>query len=374
MNEKPSMPSATPARNLALDVFRGLTLALMIVVNTPGSWSAIYGPLAHAPWHGFTPTDLVFPSFLFVVGGALCLNMGKLAALDHGRFLRTVCRRGALIFLCGYLLYWFPFLTPEFTLIPVGTTRIMGVLQRIGICYTCAALIVRYGGIRGAVAFSVLALPACWWILWHFGDYTLAGNAARKLDLAVLGAAHMYGGEGIPFDPEGILGTPPAIVNVLAGYLAMAWLGRKGRTPAAVGALLAAGAACLLLALAWDRLLPINKKLWTGSFVACTVGWDLVILGLLAWIIDIGGARAGLPFFQAFGKNALFIYLLSSVAVTVLALLRVDGTPLYTWLYGHVFLPLAEPRLASLLFAVAYMLACWLVAWAMDRRRIHIRL
>ncbi|WBS05223.1 DUF5009 domain-containing protein [Pseudoduganella sp. SL102] len=367
-------PSSPPSRNLALDVLRGLTLALMIIVNTPGSWSTLYAPLAHAAWHGFTPTDLVFPTFLFVVGGALRLNMKKLAALDNAAFLRTVARRGALIFLCGFLLYWFPFFTADFTPEPIGTTRIMGVLQRIGICYFCAAVIVRLGGIRGALGFGAAALLGYWWLLWQFGDYTLAGNAVRALDLAVLGAPHMYGGDGIPFDPEGILSTLPAIVNVLAGYLAVAWLGHRGRTMAAVGGLAAAGAACLLLAYGWDTLLPINKKLWTSSYVLCTVGWDLLVLAVLVWAVDIGGLRAGLPFFEAFGKNTLFIYLLSSVGATVLALVRVGGTSLHGWLYEKVFLSWADPYFASLCFAVAYMLACWLAAWALDRRRIYIKL
>jgi len=370
----PSTLSRHPARNLALDVFRGLTLALMIVVNTPGSWSTIYAPLAHAPWHGFTLTDLVFPSFLFVVGGALRLSMRKFAGQGDAAFLKTVLRRGALIFLCGFLLYWFPFFRPDGTLAPFGTTRIMGVLQRIGLCYLCAAIVVRYGGIRGALAFAVAALLGYWWILWHFGDYTLAGNAARAVDLAILGAPHMYGGDGIPFDPEGILSTLPAIVNVLAGYLAIAWLEHRGRTVAAVAALLAAGGACLLVAWGWDAALPINKKLWTSAYVLCTIGWDLLILAALVAAIDLGGLRAGLPFFEIFGKNTLFIYLLSSVAVTVLARVRVAGTSLYEWLYHTVFLSWANPYLASLLFALAYMLACWLVAWAMDRRQLYVKL
>jgi predicted acyltransferase len=368
------MPPATTSRNLALDVFRGLTLALMIIVNTPGSWGAQYGPLEHAAWHGFTLTDLVFPSFLFVVGGALCLSIKKFAGQTDAVFLRTVFRRGALIFLCGFLLYWFPFFKADGSFMPFATTRIMGVLQRIGLCYFFAALIVRYGGVRGALAFSIAALLGYWWILWHFGDYTLAGNAARALDLVVLGAPHMYSGDGIPFDPEGILSTLPSIVNVLAGYLAIAWLQRRGRTTEAVMALLGAGAACLLLAYGWDALLPVNKKLWTSSYVLCTVGWDLVILAVLVWAIDLHGLRAGLPFFEVFGKNTLFIYLLSSVAVTVLARLHVGGTSLYQWLFQTVFLSWADPYLASLLFAVAYMLACWLVAYAMDRRGIYVKL
>ncbi|TWI69826.1 putative acyltransferase [Pseudoduganella lurida] len=362
------------SRNLALDVFRGLTLALMIIVNTPGSWGTQYAPLEHAGWHGFTLTDLVFPSFLFVVGGALALSMRKFAGQTDAQFLRTVFRRGALIFLCGFLLYWFPFFKADGSFMPFATTRIMGVLQRIGLCYVLAAVIVRFGGVRGAVVAAVAVLLAYWWLLWQFGDYSLPGNAARAVDLAVLGAPHMYGGDGMPFDPEGILSTLPAIANVLAGYLAIAWLQRQGRTTGSVVRMLAAGALCLLVAYAWDAALPINKKLWTGSYVACTVGWDLVILATLVWLIDLKGLRAGLPFFEVFGKNTLFIYLLSSVAVTVLARLHVGGTSLYQWLFQTVFLSWADPYLASLLFAVAYMLACWLVAYAMDRQRIYVKL
>lgn len=370
----PPMSPSPAARNLALDVFRGLTLALMIVVNTPGSWGKSYAPLVHAPWHGFTLTDLVFPSFLFVVGGALQLSMKKLGALDTPRFLATVSRRAALIFLCGFLLYWFPFVAPDGAPMPFETTRVMGVLQRIALCYLAAALVVRVGGVRAALACSVALLLGYWWILLQFGDLTLAGNAVRKLDLAVLGAAHLYDGDGIPFDPEGILSTLPAIVNVLAGYLALAWLAHKGRTVAALAALVGAGAACLLLAAGWESVFPINKKLWTSTYVLCSVGWDLLVLALLVWAIDLRGLRTGTGFFVVFGKNTLFIYILSGVAVVALVRLQAGRTSLYGFLHQRLFLSWADPYLASLLFALAYMLACWVVAYAMDRRGIYIRL
>jgi predicted acyltransferase len=364
------MSNSASQRYLALDVFRGLTLALMIIVNTPGGESS-YGPLEHAVWHGFTLTDLVFPSFLFVVGAAMSLSMKKFAVHDEAYFLKTVIKRGLLIFLCGYLLYWFPFFTPDFALAPFANTRVMGVLQRIGLCYLFAALIVRYTGLRGAAIFSVVALLGYWWLLASFGDYTLSGNAVLKLDLAVLGAPHMYHGEGVPFDPEGILSTLPSIVNVLAGYAAAVWLQRSQRR---LAPLVVAGAACLVLAYGWDALLPINKKLWTGSFVVCTVGWDLIILAVLVGLIDMAGLRFGTYFFEVFGKNTLFIYLLADVAVIVLARLHVDGVMLYRWLYQVLFLSWASPYNASLLFAVAYMLACWLVAYAMDQKKIYIKL
>ena len=368
------MPPATISRNLSIDVLRGLTLALMIVVNTPGSWGAQYAPLVHAPWHGYTLTDLVFPSFLFVVGCALRLSMKKLGSMDDARFLRTVFQRGVLIFLCGFFLYWFPFFTPEGRFIPFADVRIMGVLQRIGLCYLAAALIVRYGGVRGALVASALLLTGYWWILAQFGDHTLAGNAVRTLDLAVLGAPHMYAGDGIPFDPEGILSTLPAIVNVLGGYLAVAWIERRGRSLRTVAALLAAGAACVLLAHGWDASFPINKKLWTSSYVLASIGWNLALLAVLVWAIDMRGLRAGTRFFDVFGKNTLFIYMLSTVGVVALVRLRVGDMSLYGWLYGQAILPWTDPYLASFLFALGYMLACWSVAYAMDRRGIYIKL
>jgi predicted acyltransferase len=370
--------SRTSTRNVSLDVLRGLTLALMIVVNTPGSWVALYAPLAHAAWHGYTPTDLVFPTFLFVVGAALRLSENKFAGVGEPRFLWTVFKRGALIFLCGYLLYWFPFVNDDFGLIPIGGTRIMGVLQRIGLCYLFAALVVRHGGVRGAIGFGVAALLAYWWLLWSFGDTTLPGNAPRAVDLAVLGPAHMYRGEGIAFDPEGILSTLPAIVNVLAGYVALAWLDARGRTTCALRRMAAAAGACLFVASVWDLALPINKKLWTSSYVMLSVGYDLLLLAVLVWLIDIRrqGREHGalVHVFVVFGRNPLFIYLLSGAASTMLWRLQVHGVPLYGWLYRELCLSWAPPKLASLMFATVFMLACWLVAYGMDRRGIYVRL
>jgi len=367
------LPTTAP-RNLSIDVLRGLTLALMIVVNTPGSWGMQYAPLVHAPWHGYSLTDLVFPSFLFVVGCALRLSMKKLGGMDDARFLRTVFRRGLLIFLCGFLLYWFPFFTPDGRFIPFDTVRVMGVLQRIGLCYLLAALVVRYGGVRGALVASAALLLGYWWMLWQFGDYTLAGNAVRTLDLALLGASHMYTGDGIPFDPEGILSTLPSVVNVLGGYLAVAWIEREGPNLRMVALMLAAGAGCVLLAHGWDAALPINKKLWTSTYVVASIGWNLVLLAVLVWAIDMRGLRAGTYFFDVFGKNTLFIYMLSTVGAVALARLRVDGKSLHQWLYQDVILPWTDPYLASFLFALGYMLACWIVAYAMDKRRIYVKL
>lgn len=357
----------------ALDVLRGLTVALMIVANTPGDWSTVYAPLLHAGWHGFTPTDLIFPSFLFAVGNALSFALGKYEHLGHGAVLAGLLRRSALIFVLGFLLNWFPFLSidgaGQFAWSPLSQVRIPGVLQRIALCYLAAALVLHYWQARGALVFCVIALLGYWAMLVWLGDDSLHGNAPRQLDLLLLGAPHLYHGEGIAFDPEGILGTLPATVNVIAGYLAGSYLRRR----TGLSRLVLAGLACVATALCWNEVLPINKKLWTSSYAMLTIGLDLLLLALLTWLIEVRQFMRWTPFFEAFGKNTLFIYLLSEVLVVIAITVRVDGVTAYAWLYRHLFTGWAPPRLASLLFAVSFMLLCWLIAYAMDKRKIYIK-
>lgn len=368
---------AQAGRYLSLDVLRGLTVALMIIVNTPGSWGAVYAPLLHAPWHGFTPTDWVFPTFLFVVGNALAFALPKYAALGNGAVMAKVGKRTALIFLFGFLLYWFPFLSIDsggaWGLRPLAEVRLPGVLQRIALCFGLAALVLHFCKERGALVFSVLALLGYWLVLALFGDYTLAGNAPAKLDMWLLGERHLYHGEGIPFDPEGILGTVPATVNVIAGYFAGRLILAKGASYETLARLMLAGVVCLGAALCWDLVFPINKKIWTSSYVLYTVGLDLLILPLLIYVIELRGQTRWTYFFEVFGKNTLFIYLLSQLAAIILFRSEVDGKAAYDWLYATVFLPLAPPKLASLLFALCFMLACWAVGYAMDRKRLYIK-
>jgi predicted acyltransferase len=368
------MTNSSNQRYVALDVMRGLTLALMLIVNTPGDWGNTYALLLHGPWHGYTPTDLVFPSFLFVVGSAMSLTMRKFAGVTDAVFLATVCKRAALIFACGYLLSWFPFVDSGWALTPIGATRIMGVLQRIGLCYLLAALILHYLPPRGALLAALAALFGYWALLHAFGDYTLAGNAARLLDRAILGDAHLYRGEGIAFDPEGILSTLPSVVNVLAGYAAGRFLQQRGHTPRSLLLMLAAGGLCMLLAHGWHAALPINKKLWTSSFALLSIGADLILLALLAGVIEVLHLRRWTGFFEVFGKNTLFIYVLAHVVVVLLARAQVGGMTLYRWIYSHLFQSWASPPAASLLFALAFMLACWCAAFWMDRRAIYIKL
>ncbi len=366
-------------RFLTIDVFRGITLALMIVVNMSISDTQSYAPLLHAVWHGFTPTDQVFPSFLFAVGMAMAITWPRLQALGGAALGRKVARRSALIFLCGFLLYWFPFFSVDaagqWQMLPLEKARILGVLQRIALCYALAALVLHWGKATGAVLFGVTVLLLNWAVLAYAGDLSLPGNAALKLDLAVLGAPHLYKGEGIPFDPEGLLGTLPATVNVLAGYLAARFVLQQpavnGRT---LRRLLLAAVACVWLALVWDPVFPINKKLWTSSYVLCTVGIDLAALALLLWVLEMRGWRGWTYFFEVLGRNTLFIYLLSEILQAIGWLWNVQGKAVFLWIYEHAFTGWIGDKNGSLLYALSFLLGCWLVGYMLDRRKIFIRL
>lgn len=368
---------AAADRYLSLDVLRGLTVALMIIVNTPGDWNTVFAPLLHAQWHGFTPTDWVFPTFLFVVGNALSFALPKYARMGHGAVLAKVGKRSAIIFLLGFLLFWFPFVALDsagnWSMIPLSGTRIPGVLQRIALCFGLASLILHFWKEKGALAYCVLALLGYWLVSALGGDYTLAGNAAGKVDLWLLGDRHLYHGEGLPFDPEGILGTIPATVNVIAGYFAGRLILVKGASYETLAKLMMAGVVCIGVALCWDMVFPINKKLWTSSYVLYTIGLDLLVLPLLIYAVEMRGSRGWTYFFEVFGKNTLFIYLLSELAVVVLVKTKAGNGNGYDWLYAHTFQALAPPKVASLLFAVSFMLACWMVGYVMDRRRIYIK-
>lgn len=367
-----------PQRLLALDAMRGLTLALMIVVNMSLSETQAYAPLLHAAWNGLTLTDLVFPSFLFVVGSAMSFTLGRYQAQGSAVVLQKVARRTALIFLCGYLLYWFPFFSldaaGQLALRPLANTRIPGVLQRIALSYGCAALVVHFWRARGALAFSAAALLTYWWLLRTFGDDTMAGNAVLRLDRWLLGDNHLYKGEGIAFDPEGVLSTLPAIVNVLAGWLAGRWLIDRGSRGATVVQLLLAGVACIAVASAWDTVLPFNKKLWTSSYALVGCGAASVLLATLVAVIDLARWRRWTGFFIVFGRNTLVLYLVAELGMAVLWLTEVRGQPSMLSFFEHAIQPWAGAKPGGLLYALLYMLLVWLLGWWMDRRRIYVRL
>jgi predicted acyltransferase len=249
----PAMDSARE-RSLALDVFRGMTICFMIIVNSPGSWSVSYAPLQHAAWHGFTPTDLVFPSFVFAMGASIAFAWPRYEELSGPQFWKKVLLRSGLIFLFGYLMYWFPFVQADpaggLSFRPIGETRIFGVLQRIALCYLATAAMMRFGSRRSALWLSVVALLGYWVLLVAFGDhgqaYTLAGNAELKLDRALLGDAHLYHGEGVPFDPEGLLSTLPAIATTLLGVISGELLRSQRKQYEKVSLLFIAGISCII--------------------------------------------------------------------------------------------------------------------------------
>jgi predicted acyltransferase len=307
--------------------------------------------------------------------------MYKYETHGEGIFWRKTLTRTFLIFLLGFLLYWFPFFREAngggYELRPIGETRILGVLQRIALCYFFASIIIHFGSKKFAVWFSVFALLGYWLLSYAFGAandvYSLGENAGLRLDLFLFGKDHLYNGEGIPFDPEGLLGTLPAIVNVIGGYLAGDFIRRKGNSYETIAKLMVAGASLIFLALTWDMVFPINKKLWTSSYVLLTIGLDLLILSVLIYIIELYHYRKWTYFFVVFGKNPLFIYLLSELLLIILYMIPAKGSNLQQWFYKDLFGSFASPINASLLFAIFFMLICWLVGYILDRRKIYIK-
>jgi predicted acyltransferase len=367
-------------RYLSLDVLRGLTIALMITVNCPGDWSAIYAPFRHAEWHGFTITDLVFPTFLFVVGNALSFSIGKLKAAGDKVFLQKVFKRALIIFAIGLFVNYFPFIAfkdGEYVFKNIFYLRIWGVLQRIAVCYLLASLLVYYFNTLSTIIISVVILLGYWAVLYYFGTsgdpYSLAGNAVIPVDLFMLPAKNLYQGYGIPFDPEGFLSTFPAVVNVVFGFLAGNYIRKWGNKTGTVGRLALAGIVFLLVAQLWDAYFPINKPIWTSSYVLYTVGWDLLLIAALMLVIEIFRIKKWAYFFEVFGKNPLFIYVLSGVLIKILSLIRIQDMSFRTMIYENVFLSWLPDKTASLCFALAYVSVLWLIGYIMDKRKIYVK-
>ena len=388
-------------RFYSLDVFRGATVALMILVNNPGSWGHIYPPLEHAPWHGVTPTDLVFPFFLFAVGNAMAFVLPKLEAAGEGVFWKKIIKRTLLILLIGLFLNWFPFIKWEANTL-VGKpwayvtddgklmgVRIFGVLQRIALCYFFASIIAHYFKQRGAFVVSAFILLAYWFLCVAANPadpYSLAGWFGTKLDIAIAGEAHVYRGEGVLFDPEGLMSIPAAIVQVIFGWLAGSYILQKGKTPEMVNGVFVAGCVLIFAGYCWDMVFPINKKIWTSSYAVYTTGLALLILAVMIYVIEFKGWQGKWSrFFDVFGKNALFIFVLSGTLPRLLALIRIPGaigvdgklsylTP-FGWFYENVCKKIlaAEPRAGSLIYALCFITMMWFFAWILDKKKIYIK-
>lgn len=363
-------------RFLSVDLLRGLTVALMIVVNSLGSYELAWSPLLHAEWHGFTLTDLIFPTFLFVVGNSIALSLPRYSHEGARAVLWKIGKRTFLIFLIGFLLGWFPFFNyvdGVLTFKSWETVRIFGVLQRIALAYGMGALLVYFFSTRALIWTSVGLLVGYWLLLLGFGDLTLEGNAVLKLDLWLLGANHLYKGEGIPFDPEGLLSTLPAVVNVLIGYGALVWFRRQANASEGIARLFVAAAALLVLAFWWDLFFPFNKKIWSSSYVLLTCGIDLALLATLIYVVDLRHWTRWTYFFEVFGKNTLFIYVLSGVMVDLLFVFRIEGQSAYGWIFHQLIEPWAGTYNGSGVQGLWIMLSCWAVGYALDKQKIYIR-
>lgn len=377
----PDVESPQPAmagRLISLDVFRGLTIAGMVLVNNAGNWNAVYPPLLHAQWNGWTPTDLIFPFFVFIVGVAIPLAFEKRKAAGGGQrdLYLKIFRRTAVIFLLGLMLNAFPF-----TMDKLSHLRIPGVLQRIALCYFFASLIFLKAKARTQIVISAALLIVYWAMVkliaapgFARGDLTMEGSLASWVDRTLL-AGHTY---RPLYDPEGLLSTIPAVATALIGALAGQWLMTRRETLDKIAGLFAVGALCVITGYVWNWAFPINKALWTSSYVMFTGGLALQLLALCYWAIDLKGYKRWAQQFAVFGVNALALYVLSGLMMKALLLVKTpmpDGSTgdLKMFIYDRVFATWLSPVNASLAFALSYVALWWLVMYALYRRRIFIK-
>jgi predicted acyltransferase len=370
-------------RFTSLDVFRGMTICFMIIVNNPGS-DISFAPLDHAKWFGFTPTDLVFPSFLFAMGNAMSFAMKKFEGLSSWTVMLRILKRSLLIFLVAYCLEFLGSVRHElnggWSVGSINHMRILGVLPRIALCYLFAALMVYFIKSKNVIAvISIVLLLGYWLILRVFGDpgnhFGMLTNVGTYIDKAVLGDNHMYHGEGVAFDPEGILSTIPSIINVICGYYAGKFIQEKGKTYEMISKLLLVGFVFIFLALCWNMSFPIAKKLWTSSFVLLTVGIDLVLISSLIYIVEMKkwNPLNWTSFFTTFGKNPLAIYVFGDFFGFVVGWVYINKMNFNEMMSVKVFQVIAAGAVGSLLFAIYYMLVCWLFGKILDKKKIYIR-
>jgi predicted acyltransferase len=369
------MPHTLPATNatdsrrlVALDAFRGLTIAFMVLVNDPGDGHHVYAPLQHSEWNGWTPTDVVFPSFVWIVGVALTLSLAKrlAAGVSRGALFRRAVLRAAILYLLGLAVY----AAPAFSL---SSQRLLGVLQRIAICYLAAAAIYLTTKLRGQIAW-IIGLLAVYWVLMAWvpvpgygaGRLDMEGNFAHYIDRIVLGAHNYHSTK--TWDPEGIASTLPAIATALFGVICGDLLRLKGALKQKVVWMLIAGAALIVAGEICNVWLPINKKLWTTSFTLFMAGLDFVLLAAFLWLVDGVGHKRMVKPLVIIGLNPITVYMLSELLDEALDLSGLHGV-----IYHAVFQPIASPINASLLWALAYTGLMFLAAWVMYKRGWVVR-
>lgn len=389
---------------MSLDVFRGMTVAGMLLVNNPGSWSAIYEPLEHAPWNGWTPTDLVFPFFLFIVGitTELSLRVRRARGDDERAILKQILRRGSLIFLFGLVLAAFPYFTwtdipgnlsPSFldrVVYRVEHLRILGVLQRIGLAYLCGALLTFRTNWKQQLAIIAVLLFGYWALmtLVPVPDTGVAGRfvldkpdqlLSAWLDRTVLGLNHLWSGAKT-WDPEGLLSTMPAIGTMMLGTFAGRWIGETERPlNERLAGLFAVGALTMMFGMIWNWGFPINKSIWTSSYVLFTAGMGAIALATCMWIIDVKGWRRWTFPFVVYGMNPMLAFLGSGLMARITSTIwQVDagnGTRISAQglLYQQIFAPLLPPRDASLLYALCFVTLWFVILWGALKRGIVLK-
>lgn len=402
------MARETRERLKSLDVFRGLTIAGMLLVNDPGTWSAIYTPLEHAEWHGWTPTDLVFPFFLFIVGITthLSLDSRRARGATESDITRQIVKRGAIIFLLGFLFNGFPYFTwtdipgvhdPSF-LDRVGDRllhwRIMGVLQRIGVAYVVAALIAQ----RTTLKRQILAIAALLFVYWIamtmlpvpdtgvIGQLALGGpehTMAAWWDRTLLDWSRFHLGNhtwsgSVTWDPEGLFSTIPAVATAMLGILAGRWIGNDRPLDERLNALFAVGAIGMMAGLMWNWSFPINKNIWTSSYVLFTAGMACVSLATIMWIVDVQRYDWWTRPFVIYGMNPILAYVGSQfMARMIYSILTVPyhgkSVPLQTAIYEGGFASWLEPKNASLAFALAVVLLWYGIVYLLYRKKIFLK-
>lgn len=385
MSAKPAIAHPT-SRLLSLDVFRGFTVAAMILVNNPGDWGNIYAPLKHAAWHGCTPTDLIFPFFLFIVGVSISYAFGtkKEQTATHSKLIFKAFKRALILFGLGLFLSLFPKIFTQ-PLEALQTVRIPGVLQRIAVVFFVAAVIfIKTTKKNQYIIFSSLLIG--YWVLMTFIPVPGVGyanlepetNLGAWLDRSILTEAHLWKSSRT-WDPEGILSTLPAIATGLFGILIGTWLKRKDRPDGEkVAWMFSIGVLAVVLGLIWDLFFPINKALWTSSYVLYSGGLATISLALCYWLIDVHGYKRGTTAFVVYGVNAITVFFLSGLIPRILNMIKVtmpDGTETgaQVWMYYTFFKPYFSPVNASLAWAVTFILFWLLILWMMYKKNIIIK-
>jgi len=389
------MTASTNKRLLALDILRGMTIAGMILVNNPGSWGAIYAPLRHAAWNGLTPTDLVFPFFMFIMGISTYLSLNKYHFHPEGTVIRKIIRRTVVIFLIGLGIGWFSRFCNTFYALgsedisfwerlgrscwTFDRMRILGVLPRLALCYGAAALIavtVRHNRIPWIIGILLCGYAVILWV--GHGFEISEANIVGVVDRAILGPAHMYREGDLAFDPEGLLSTLPAIAHVLIGFCCGKLICTPAKTSDQLLKLFLIGSVMMLVGWLLSYGCPINKKVWSPTFVLMTCGMASSLLALLIWIIDVKGKKRWSLFFESFGINPLFLYVTASILAILLGAIHIphgtENISLHGALYQLGLEPLFGPTLGSLVYALLFVGVNWLIGYPLYKHKIYIKI